>query len=120
MRGLMARSHARIWTRVAVCLAVLLPAVGARLGQAAGAGDGTRGKVAAFGVTRPGVPLAVQSADFSRLRRLGATHVGIDVWWDVDTKNGNSVHAGAITAGDQQLASAMDSARTAGRSVIFT
>jgi len=116
----MARSHPGVRTRVAVCLAVVVSALGAHLGNAVGAGDGTRGKVAAFGVTRPGQPLALQSADFSRLRRLGATHVGIDVWWDVDSKTANAVHAGAITAGDQELAAAIDAARAVGLSVIFT
>ena len=116
----MARRHARIAARAALCIAVVLPAIAVGVPPVSGASDGTRGKVAAFGVTRPGTPLAVQSADFSRERRVGANHVAIDVWWDADSKTANSVHPGAITAGDQELASAIDAARTANLGVIFT
>jgi glycosyl hydrolase family 113 len=110
----------RVAARAALCTAVALPAVLVRVAPVGGASDGTRGKVAAFGTTRPGIPLETQSLDLARVRKVGANNVSIDVWWDVDSRTATTMHPGAITATDQQLAAAIDAARAARLKVIFT
>jgi hypothetical protein len=116
----MGRRPGRVATQAALCIAIAVPALAARIAPVAGAADGTRGKVAAFGLSRPGSPPELQNLELPRVKNTGATSVAIDAWWDVDTSNGSLLHPGAITATDAQLTGAMDTARRAGLNVIFT
>ena len=95
------------------CLGVL-PA-----GNAGAAADGTRGKVAGLGISRPGVPQQVIASELPRMRGDGINTGTIDVWWDVDKENSSTVHPGSITASDADLALAIQRVKTAGMKVMF-
>lgn len=86
---------------------------------ATSAEDGTRGKVAGFGISRPGLPQTLIAHDLPRIRRVGVNTGMIDVWWDVDRKDATTMHPGRITTSDAGLLLAMQQARAAGLKLMF-
>src|SRR5438876_11829196 len=95
------------------CLASLF------VGGAGAATDGTRGKIAGLGISRPGVPQQVIASELPRMRGDGINTGTIDVWWDVDKENSSNAHPGSITASDADLAIAIQRVKTAGMKVMF-
>src|SRR2546430_14167382 len=72
-------------------------------GQAGAVVDGTNGKTAGLGISRPGVPQQVIANDLPRMKGDGINTGTIDVWWDVDKQDSSSVHPGSITPSDADL-----------------
>src|SRR3989442_12195033 len=66
--------------------------------------DGTRGKVAGLGISRPGVPQQVIANDLGRMRKTGVNTGMIDACWDVEGEGANTVHPGPIPSPDAALA----------------
>src|SRR6266542_5443726 len=83
------------------CLASLF------VGGAGAATDGTNGKIAGLGISRPGVPQQVIASELPRMKADGINTGTIDVWWDVDKQDSSSVHPGSITPSDADLALAI-------------
>jgi hypothetical protein len=88
-------------------------------GQAGAVIDGTNGKTAGLGISRPGVPQQVIANDLPRMKSDGINTGTIDVWWDVDKQDSSSVHPGSITPSDADLVLAIQRVKTAGMKVMF-
>jgi hypothetical protein len=88
-------------------------------GQAGAVVDGTNGKTAGLGISRPGVPQQVIANDLPRMKGDGINTGTIDVWWDVDKQDSSSVHPGSITPSDADLVVAIQRVKTAGMKVMF-
>src|SRR2546423_640618 len=88
-------------------------------GQAGAVSDGTGGKIAGLGISRPGVPQQVIANELPRMKGDGINTGTIDVWWDVDKQDSSSVHPGSITPSDADLALAIQRVKTAGMKVMF-
>ena len=106
--------------RPIVALAALVAAViTASASGGAAAENGTKGKVAGLGISRPGVPQQVIANDLPRMLRTGVNTGMIDVWWDVDDENASTMHPGTITTSDADIALAIQRAKAAGLRVMF-
>lgn len=81
--------------------------------------DGTAGKIAAMGISPPGVPQQAIAGELGRIRAAGINTGTIDVWWDVDPATRSRLSRGSITITDADLELAIRRAKQSGMNVVL-
>lgn len=115
-----ARARARSWV-VALALLTTTLWVGAlEPTPAEAAADGTRGKIAGYGVTTSSGGDKVVAAEAERMAAPGINMVSLEATWAVSGRAGNNPQRTAATVRDEDLLLAARRVREAGMNVMMT